>query len=56
MVASERNGCNSLFNTKDKNLILTEEQFDGELRVRVEELNWGDNSCLLDANICPVSD
>lgn len=29
---------NSLFNTNDKNLILTEEQFDGELKVRVEEL------------------
>ena len=47
---------NSLFNTNDKNLILTEEQFDGELNVRVEELMRGDNSCLLDANICPVSD
>ena len=47
---------NSLFNTNDKNLILTEEQFDGELKVRVEELKRGDNSRLLDANICPVSD
>lgn len=35
---------------------MTEEQFDGELKVRVEELKRGDNSCLLDANICPVSD
>ena len=47
---------NSLFNTNDKNLILTEEQFDGELKVRVEELKRGDNSCLLDANIRRVSD
>ena len=47
---------NSLFNTNDKNLILTEEQFDGELKVRVEELKRGDNSCLLDANIYPLSD
>ena len=52
MLASERN---SLFYTNDKNLILTEEQFDREFKVRVEDLKRGDNSCLLDANICPVS-
>ena len=50
-----QNVVNSLFNTNNKNLILTEEQFDGELKVRVEELKRGDNSCFLDANIRPVS-
>ena len=51
-----QSAVNSLFSTNNKNLILTEEQFDGELKVRVEELKRGDNSCLLDANIRPVPD
>ena len=35
---------------------MIEEQFDRKLKVRVEELKWGDNSCLLDANFRLVSD
>ena len=45
-----------MFDTNNKSLMLTEEQFDGELKLQAEELKWGDNSCFLDAYIRPVSD